>query len=228
MTSHVISSSVLFPLLWLIIGSIGKSLLISQNLINQPLADAIYYLVMLLMFYFGIKYSLYYINKNVSVAMPKQSEKQSIILFTSLVLAVNYGLYYFEDSLNIMRIIFSFALIYMFIIMTKKYFDSLEDSEYIECTFIGQVLILLANTSIVITLLTIYGIISNITPYARYIVVIISIVVALKTDLFKHFFVAFFYRKNEKKPLKHALTMLVITLPINIALYILLSNYFAT
>ena len=226
MTSHVISSSTLFPLFWLIAGSIAKAMLITQDMINETLANALYYTVMLLFFYFGTKYSLYYINKKISVNFPKQSGEQSIVLFTILVIASNYGLFYFEESINFMRIFFSLLLIYMFSVMTKKYFDSLEETEYLECTFIGQTIVLLANLSMFITILVPAAIISGINPFAKYLLTIIAFFVGLKTQLLNKIFVSFFYKEGEPKPIKYALIVLAITLPINIGLYFIVINYF--
>jgi len=226
MTSHVISSSTLFPVFWLIAGSIGKAMLISKEIINETLANGIYYAIMLLLFYLGIKYSLYYINKKVIVTFPKQSAQQSIILFSILVIATNYGLYYFENSLNILRIFFSLVLIYMFSIMTKKYFDTLDETEHIECTFVGQIIVLAANLSMFISIIVPVGIISGINPLAKYILLIIAFVVGLKTQIFNKTFVPFFYKEGEPKPIKYALIVLAITLPLNVGLYFIVINYF--
>ena len=209
MTSHVISSSTLFPVFWLIAGSIGKAMLVAKDMINETLANGIYYAVMLLFFYFGTKYSLYYINKKVSVTMPKQSGQQSIILFTALVIATNYGLFYFEDSINIMRIFFS-----------------LQDTEHLECTFIGQMTVLSANLSMLISLVVLFAIFSEITPLARYALLAVILILSLKTEIFNKTFVPFFYKKDEPKPIKYALTVLAITLPLNVGLYFVVINYF--
>jgi len=226
MTSHVISSSILFPLFWLITGSISNAMLVTKYMINETLANGIYYAVMLLFFYFGIKYSLYYINKKVSVTLAKQSAKQSIILFVALVIATNYGLFYFEDSINVMRIFFSITLVYMFSVMTKEYFDSSEETEHLECTFIGQMTVLIANLSMLIALVVLFAIFSEITPLARYALLAVIFIVSLKTEIFNKIFVPFFYKEGEPKPMKHALTVLAITLPLNAGLYFIVINYF--
>ena len=234
MTSHVVSSSALFPLLWLVIGSIGKAMLLQESLINETVANIIYYAGMMLFFYFGIKYSLYYINKKVFVTLPKQSGQQSIILFALLVVAVNYGLFYFEETINIMRILFSFMLVYMFTVITKKYFDSLEETENMECTFIGQIIVLLANLSIFVSMFALYGILDTIWTQELHLSShILSTVIAgliaflsYKRNIVNKIFVPFFYKEDEEKPIKYALVTLAITLPLNIGLYFVVINYF--
>ena len=232
MTSHVISSSSLFPALWLIVGLIGKSILISENLINETLANSIYYAIMLLFFYFGTKYSLYYINKKVAVSFPKESGQQSIILFISLVILVNFGLFYFEQSLNTLRNIFSLLLVYMFITLTKKFFNSLEETGYLECTFIGQISVILANLSILTLFVIPAGFVATFAPkeymleyfiFMEPTLFIIMLIIYWKTDIFKKLsLLSFFYQHDEPKPIKKASVILAITLPVNSILFYVL------
>jgi len=151
-SSHIISTTMLFPLFWLIAGLLAKALLVQNNIIPEPLVSFLYYLIMLGSYYLGIKYSLYFIDKKIIVALPEQSSRQAIIAFSTLVVVSNYALFYFQETIYIQRIIFSLLLIYMFAVITKKYFNSLEKTDYIECKFFWQVIILVSNFSILISI----------------------------------------------------------------------------
>lgn len=225
-SSHIISSTFLFPVFWLIAGSLAKALIIEKGMISESLALAIYYTVMLGCFYLGIKYSLFYIDKKVKVALPKQSGRQSIILFFILVVAANIGLLYFEGTINLQRIIFTLLLLYMFTKLTNRYFNSLEKADYLECNFFAQIVVLLANFSLFISFLFIYAFIHELNPVANIIVLIVVFYLALVLEDFNKIFVPFFYLPNEPKPIKKALLVLLITLPLNAVLWTIIFHYF--
>jgi len=214
-SSHIISSSFLFPLFWLVAGSLGKALLVANGTVSDPYASIVYYAGMLLSFYFGIKYSLYYINKKVSVTLPERSGQQSIVVFALLIVAANYGLYYFEESINYYRLVMSLGLAYMFAVMTKKYFNSLEAADYLECTFTEQIVILLANLSLFVMLLLLFGIMRELAPWIRLSIIAAALAVAFSTGFLNKPFVQFFYKRDEPKPLKKAFLVLAVTLPVN-------------
>lgn len=225
-SSHIISTTFLFPILWLIAGSLAKALLLAQGMIDEPIATTSYYVIMLGCFYLGTKYSLYYIDKRVSVALPKQSGRQSIIVFSILVILTNITLFYFEKAMNIQRVIFSLLLIYMFAQLTKRYFNSLEQTEYIECNFLFQIIVLLANLSMFVLLLFIYAIFHELNPIAHLIALTIAFYIGIAVKSFDKLFVPFFYLPNEPKPIKKALFILSTTLPVNIAIWIFILRYF--
>ncbi|MDD2791340.1 MAG: hypothetical protein PHU40_11855 [Sulfurimonas sp.] len=226
MTTHVISSSTLFPTFWLIAGSLAKALLVANGIIIEPFATTLYYAIMLGAFYLGIKYSIYYINKKIQVALPKQSGRQSIILFSLIVITTNIAFIYFEDSINFQRIIFSILLVYMFIQMTNKFFNSLEQTDYLECSFLAQIVILTANLSLFLSFLFIYAVIRELNPIVNLIIIPVVFYLALAVESFSKVFVPFFYLPNEQKPIKKALFLLLVTLPLNAGLWTIIIIYF--
>ncbi|MEJ2489316.1 MAG: hypothetical protein P8Y50_05935 [Sulfurovaceae bacterium] len=224
-SSHIISTTFLFPAFWIIVGSFAKFFLVEKGMLSQSVAMWLYYAIMLGCFYLGIKYSLYYIDKRVSVALPKQSGRQSIIIFTMLVIVVDTILFYYEQTVNFQRIIFGLLLIYMFAKLTKRYFNSLEQAEYLECNFLSQIVVLLANLSILIVLLLAYAIIHELNPIANMLALIIVFYLASTIESFDKIFVPFFYMPDEPKPIKKALLALLITLPINAILWSIAFDY---
>jgi len=224
-SSHIISTTFLFPAFWIIVGSFAKFFLVEKGMLSQSVAMWLYYAIMLGCFYLGIKYSLYYIDKRVSVALPKQSGRQSIIIFTMLVIVVDTILFYYEQTVNFQRIIFGLLLIYMFAKLTKRYFNSLEQAEYLECNFLSQIVVLLANLSILIALLLAYAIIHELNPIANMLVLTIVFYLASTIESFDKIFVPFFYMPDEPKPIKKALLALLITLPINAILWSIAFDY---
>ena len=225
-TSHIISSTFLFPLFWLLVGSFAKVILVEKGIIIEAYATTLYYLIMLGFFYVGIKYSLYYIDKRVVVALPRQSAQQSIIFFGILVVTVNIGFVYFEDTINFQRIIFSVLLVYMFAKMTNKYFNSLEQADYLECNFFNQIIILLANFSLFVTFLFIYAIIDKLNPIVNIIIIIVVFYLAIFIKDFNKIFIPFFYLPEESKPIKKAWLILFVTFPLNIGLWMIILHYF--
>jgi hypothetical protein len=161
----------------------------------------------------------------VSVALPKQSGRQSIIIFTMLVIVVDTILFYYEQTVNFQRIIFGLLLIYMFAKLTKRYFNSLEQAEYLECNFLSQIVVLLANLSILIALLLAYAIIHELNPIANMLVLTIVFYLASTIESFDKIFVPCFYMPDEPKPIKKALLALLITLPINAILWSIAFDY---
>jgi hypothetical protein len=224
-SSHIISTTFLFPAFWIIVGSFAKFFLVEKGMLSQSVAMWLYYAIMLGCFYLSIKYSLYYIDKRVSVALPKQSGRQSIIIFTMLVIVVDTILFYYEQTVNFQRIIFGLLLIYMFAKLTKRYFNSLEQAEYLECNFFSQIVVLLANLSILIVLLLAYAIIHELNPIANMLVLIIVFYLASIIESFDKIFVPFFYMPDEPKPIKKALLALLITLSINAILWSIAFDY---
>lgn len=225
-TSHVIQTSFLFPIVWLIVGSFVKMILNDKGFIPLEILSLVYYLIMLISFYLGIKYSLAYINKKIIVSQPQNTAKQSILWFLFGAVSINYAFYYFEESLNFIRIITTVLIIVMFIKLTTKYFNSIEaDNEYIEYSLPLQIVIFLANLSLIIMLFITYGIYHEsiwihllITPF------LIALIVFLQDKI--DIFVPFFYKKNEIPNFKKPYIVLAITLPINIILIQIIIKYF--
>lgn len=224
-SGHIISTTFLFPVFWIIVGSFAKFFLVEKGMLSESVAIWLYYAIMLGCFYLGIKYSLYYINKRVSVALPKQSGRQSIIVFTTLVIAVNIILFYYEKTVNFQRVIFGLLLIYMFAKLTKKYFNSLVEVEYLECNFFSQIVILLANLSILIVFLSFYAIIHELNPIVDILVLAVVFYLASNVESFDKIFVPFFYMPDEPRPIKKALFALLVTLPVNAILLSIVFDY---
>ena len=228
-SSHIISTTMLFPLFWLIAGSLVKALLIQNKIILEPFVSFLYYFIMLGSYYLGIKYSLYFIDKKVAVALPEKSARQAIIVFSTLVVVSNYALFYFQETINVQRIMFSLLLLYMFAVMTKKYFDSIEKPDYIECKFFSQVIILIANLSVLISILTTYAILHESHFAVRMVLLSAFIPVMLifsKINIVDKIFIPFEYKTNEPKPIKKAFITLGITMPVNIILIFFIISYF--
>ena len=224
-TSHVISSSLLFPLLWLIIGLLFKPFILSKGYVPESVVTLVYYGVMLGAFYLGIKYSLSYINRKVLVIFPKKSAKHSITLFFMLIFLTHYGFYYFTEEISFSRVVFTIFLFLLFVDLTQKYFNSLGESDYRECTFTGQVLVTFSNLSVLIALFGMFALTQRLTSVN--IVTYVAPILILMGISFGNLFPEPFYEKNAEKPIKKATILLVISLLVNIVLF-LVYTYFSS
>ena len=217
-SSHIISSSTLFPFLWLFIGLLFKPFILSQHYVPDIMVSFIYYLIMLGAYYLGIKYSLSYINKKVLVMLPKKSSNLAIGLFFLLILVAHYGFYYFEESISLLRVIFTVFLFLLFKSMSEKYFNSLGESDYVECSFLGQTLVIFSNLSVLLALLGISYILEQWSSFT--LVSYLAPLAILMGMWFTNLFPEPFYKKEESSPLKKATILLVVSLLVNGGLFI--------
>ena len=219
-SSHIISSTMLFPVLWLIIGSVIYLILEQKQVLPISLITIFYYIVMLASFYAGIKYSLSFIDKRYIVSNPELSLKFSILFFLIGVLLINYIFIYFEEALNWFRLIFSILLLYMFVTLTNKYFKSLEaDIEYIEYPFLWQVLFLFTNFSLLIAALTSYTILVSVYSWMHSLLIFVLIIwFGPYSKVIDKLFIPFFYKSNEEIAVKRSIIVLLIALPVDFLL----------
>ena len=223
-SSHIISSSTLFPFLWLLVGLFFKAYLVHEEYLTENQALTIFYVVMLGAFYIGIKYSLSYINKKVLVMLPKKSSNLAIGLFFLLILLAHYGFYYFEESISLLRVTFTVFLFLLFKSMTEKYFNSLAESDYIECSFLGQTLVIFSNLSVLLALLGISYILDQWSSFTL-VSHLAPLVIAIGLS-FANLFPEPFYKKEESSPLTKATILLVVSLLVNGGLFIfMISKY---
>lgn len=225
-TSHVIQTTFLFPIVWLLIGSFSKMILNEKNILPIEILSTIYYVVLFLSFYWGAKHSISYINKKIIISQPKEASRQSILWFIFGAIIVNYAFYYFEKDINYIRIFTTILIIIMFVKITIKYFNSIEaDTQYLEYTFPFQIVILLANLSLIIMLFMLYGIYNKIVKFQILIMPILIIFIFILQGKI-NIFLPFFHKKEEIPNLKKPIIYLAITLPINIVLFLLIIKYF--
>lgn len=227
-SSHIISSSALFPVVWLIIGSFLQTILVQKQILNEPVVTGLYYIVMLASFYGGIKYSLSFIDRRYIVSNPQSSLKFSILSFLFGVLFINYLFIYFEESFNWFRLSFSILLTYMFVILTNKYFSAINpNTEYIEYPFLWQIFFMLTNLLLIIAFFISYMILSRVFPWIHaFLVFALVIWFSPYSEIIEKLFIPFFYKNNEKIAFKKATIIFLIALPMDLFLIsILVSQY---
>ena len=125
-STHIITTSIVIPFFGLFAGYfVNKFLGVS---LNQALVMIIKDIVYIIFFFMGVKYSLSYINKKITVKNPQNSSKYSIIIF-----GVIMTFMLIVDILakpNIISIAYNtvfFGIIFtIFYIFTKNYFEKLQ------------------------------------------------------------------------------------------------------
>lgn len=222
-SSHIISSSTLFPIAWLIIGSFAQMILVQEQIVHEFILAALYYIVMLASFYAGIKYSLSFIDKRYIVLNPKSSLKFSILIFLFGVLFINYLFIHFEETFNWFRLLFSVFLTYMFVTLTDKYFKGLEpNSEYLEYPLVWQVFFMLTNLLLLIALFTSYIILVKVYPSMHLLLILVLVMwFGPYSHIINKFFIPFLYKINEEIAIKRAIIVFLIALPVD---YLLIST----
>ncbi|MDD3598402.1 hypothetical protein [Sulfuricurvum sp.] len=125
-THHILNTTIIFPFFGLLVGYfvlkfLGDSLDSTTMMILKDLVSIAFV-------FFGVKYSLSYIDKKYSVTNPEKSSKISIIIFD--VLAICAWVLSIFNGFNIIGIIYNTIffgiVIAIFFVMTKKYFSSLQ------------------------------------------------------------------------------------------------------
>lgn len=125
-STHILTTSIVFPFFGLLAGYIVNKFL--GALLNQNLVMIIKDIVYITFFFIGVKYSISYINKKVTVKNPKNSSKYPIITFGVIIVFI-----LIVDILakpNIISIGYNtvfFGIIFtIFFILTKNYFERLQ------------------------------------------------------------------------------------------------------
>ena len=125
-STHILTTSIVIPFFGLLAGYFVNKffgVLLSQGYI-MLIKDIVY----VTFFFMGVKYSISYINKKITVKNPKNSSKYSIITFGVIMIIMLIG-----DILsnpNIISIGYNtvfFGIIFtIFFILTKNYFTKLQ------------------------------------------------------------------------------------------------------
>lgn len=227
---HVIATSIYFPLLWLIGGYFFKLWMISKGA-YEIAAEMLYYVIMIKSYYLGIKYSLYHIESKVDIADPRKVARYSVILFSILAAGVNYAFYHYQGSVHLLRLVVSFGIVYMFHVLSVRFFYTLKSrGEERECTVFNQVVIVVANLSMLVSLLVTYVFLGFIGLYVElkefafgvqmFFVTAVAYYLYLGEQIpRKSLFVPFLYQEGEPKPIKKAVRLLLVTIPLNVILW---------
>ncbi|NPA66873.1 MAG: hypothetical protein GXO11_08340 [Epsilonproteobacteria bacterium] len=124
-TTHILTTSVVIPFFGLLIGyMINKSL---STTLNQTEVLLIKDIVFIIFFFFGVRYSLSYIDKTITVKDPKNSLRFSLIVFGLLMVMIFFlNVLAYPNTLNTIYNIAFFGIIFiLFYIPTKRYFTNL-------------------------------------------------------------------------------------------------------
>ena len=221
-----LTSTLLLPVIWILVGTIAVWLLVGTEKITDDIATPIYYLILILSYFLGLKYSFHYVSKNLIVTQPNKSAKISSFLFYFGLISTYLGFYLYTQEHNYLRVITYFIIAFVFTTMTKKYFSSLKpDNKLNEYSFILQIGFTIVNLSLVIMLaiLAIWFIIKYNGIYLSY---ILLIVFWMGNDGYKinnFLFIPYFYKDGEPKPYKKVMASLFLSVPINIFLFYMIS-----
>lgn len=221
-----LTSALLLPIVWSLIGTIIVWLLIESGRIPDNIAYIVYYTILIISYYVGLKYSFYYVSKNLTVTQPKKSAKISIFLFYFGLVAIYIGFYFYYNNHNYYRMASYLIIAFIYTIMTNKYFLSLEpDNKLNEYSFILQVCFTVVNFSLVVMLaiITIWLIMEYPWTEGLYIALVFLWLRGYGTKINNFLFLPYFYKNGEKKPYKKLIIILFLSIPINILLFYLIS-----
>ena len=221
-----LTSTLLLPIIWFLIGTIAKWLLVDNETVSNNIALPIYYALLITSYYVGLKYSFRYVSKNLVVTQPKTSAKISIFIFYLGLLSVYFAFYFFYEEHNHERILAFIILAYMYTTMTNKYFSSLEpDSELNEYSFILQVCFTIVNILLVVmfAILAIWLMMEYNGVYLMYVLIIVYWMGDDGYKINDFLFIPYFYKDGESKPYKKIIASLLLSVPINIFLFYMIS-----
>lgn len=216
-----LTSALMLPIIWILIGSIIQWILGETKTLSNHISSPLYYLVLIASYYGGLKYSFWYVSKNIIVTQPKKSSKLSSFLFYLGLLLIYYAFYTYLDEHNYLRLGTFFVLAYMYTTLTSKYFSSLEpDNELNEYRFMQQIGFTVVNISLVIMLaiLTIWLIKEYPRAYGFYIIILVFWMGDYGSKINNFLFVPYFYKDGETVPYKKVFVSLCISIPANIFL----------
>ena len=125
-STHILTTSIVLPFFGLLAGYFVNKFFGAS--LNQSLVMIIKDIVYITFFFIGVKYSISYINKKITVKNPQNSSKYSIITFGLIMIFM-----LIVDILakpNIISIGYNtvfFGIIFaIFFILTKNYFEKLQ------------------------------------------------------------------------------------------------------
>jgi len=221
-----LTSTLLLPIIWILIGTIAVWLLVGTEKVSDNIASPVYYLILILCYYLGLKYSFNYVSKNLVVTQPNKSAKISSFLFYFGLMSIYLGFYLYNQEHNYLRVIAYFIIAYLFTSMTNKYFSSLEpDNRLNEYSFLIQVGFTIVNISLVIMLaiLTLWLMIEYPLTQGLYFMVLAFWMGDYGTKINNFLFVPYFYQDGESYPYKKVMASLLLSIPINIFLFYMIS-----
>ena len=221
-----LTSALLLPIIWILVGTIAVSILVETETMSDNIASIVYYLILILSYYLGLKYSFYYVSKNLIVTQPTKSAKISSLLFYFGLISIYFAFYFYNQEHNYLRIITFFIIAFVFTSMTKKYFSLLEpDGKLNEYSFILQLGFTFVNISLVVMLaiLTVWLIMEYPWTEGLYIALVFLWFRDYGTKINNFLFVPYFYKNGDHKPYKKAIASLSLSIPINIFLFYMIS-----
>ena len=125
-STHILTTSLVIPFFGLLVGYFVNKFFGAS--LNHGYVMLIKDIIYIIFFFIGVKYSISYINKKITVKNPKNSSKYSIITFGVIMIIMLIG-----DILanpNIISIGYNtvfFGIIFtIFFILTKNYFAKLQ------------------------------------------------------------------------------------------------------
>ena len=125
--THIITTSLVIPFFGLFAGYVAQKLLASSvqsQILMLLMRDFVY----ILFFFFGVKYSLSYIDKNIIVKHPQKVANYSIILFGVMLFCMTMiDILAMPNILNFIYTILFFGIVFtIFFLMTRSYFTHLQ------------------------------------------------------------------------------------------------------
>jgi len=131
-STHLLTTSIVIPFFGLLAGYFVNKFLGAS--LSQFLTMIVKDIVYILFFFIGVKYSISYINKNITVKNPQNSSKYSIIIF-GIFLTIMWIMNILA-GFNIIGItyntIFYGSIFAIFFILTKRYFEQLQKVQTVE------------------------------------------------------------------------------------------------
>ncbi len=221
-----LTSALLLPIIWILIGTISVWILVGTEKISDNIASPIYYLILILSYYLGLKYSFTYISKNLVVTQPNKSAKISSSLFYFGLISIYLVFYFYNQEHNYLRLITFFIIAFVFTTMTKRYFLLLEsDNKLNEYSFILQVGFTIVNISLVVMLaiLAIWLMMKYNGVYLSYVLILVFWMGDNGNKINNFLFIPYFYKDGEPKPYKKVIAILLLSVPINIFLFYMIS-----
>jgi hypothetical protein len=124
-STHIITTSIVIPFFGLLVGYFVNKFLGSS--LNPLLVMIIKDVVYITFFFMGVKYSISYISKNITVKDPQNSSKYSIIIFgIIMVCMLTVDILANPNIISIGYNSIFFGVIFsIFFILTKNYFEKL-------------------------------------------------------------------------------------------------------
>lgn len=221
-----ITSTMLLPIVWILIGILVKWLYIPSETTLDQITSYVYYILLIGSYYIGLKYSFRYLTNNFIITNPKTSAYISIFVFSLGVILIYLSFYFYAKEHNYLRMFSFFIISYLFIIMTNKFFSILEPNKKCnEYSIPLQIFITIINLSLFIMLSALGIMFVQGYPWSE---ILLLIVVFLWVKDFgksinEFLFIPYFYKNEKSEIYKKSILILALTIPINSFLYYLIS-----